>query len=126
MRLARPVLALLLAAAPLALEAQTLTRADSALVGRVLLAEDRRDSTDVAFAEAAIHSDVRVRAIAARGHGRIRDPKFVARTVLPEVPQAPIWVEPAWRLRFRALAALRDDCPALRLALMDSAWAVRL
>ncbi len=120
------VLALLLAAAPLALEAQTLTRADSALVGRVLLAEDRRDSTDVAFAEAAGHPDGRIRAIAARGHGRLRDPKFVARTTLPEVPQAPIWVEPAWRLRFRALAALRDDCPALRLALMDSAWAVRL
>ena len=120
------LLAAAVLAAPRALDAQGLSRADSALVGRVLLAEDRRDSTDVAFTEAAVHPDARLRAIALRGLGRIRDPKFAARTALPEIPQAPLWVEPAWRLRFRALTGLRDDCPALRLALMDSAWAVRL
>ncbi len=117
---------LLLAAGASRAWGQDLTRADSALVGRLLLAEDRRDSTDTAFAEAALHSDARVRTIAARGLGRIRDPKFAARSALDPVPPPPIWVEPAWRLRFRALPGLRDDCPALRLALMDSAWAVRL
>lgn len=118
--------ALLLAAAGTApLAAQALTRADSALVGRLLVAEDRRDSTDPAFAEGARHADARVRAIAARGIGRIRDPRFEARTALPPVAPPPIWVEPAWRVRLRALAPLRDDCDAMRLASGDSAWPVR-
>ncbi|MEK0430537.1 MAG: hypothetical protein RL139_341 [Gemmatimonadota bacterium] len=107
-------------------QAQTLNRADSVLVGRLLLAEDRRDSTDGAFAAGLAHADPRVRAIAVRGLGRIRDPQFAARAEAPAVPQAPLWVEPPWRLRFRQLTALRDDCAALRIAVMDSAWAVRL
>ena len=117
---------LLVSLGPALVRAQGLTRADSQLVGRLLVAEDRRDSNDGAFAAGLAHADPRIRTIAARGLGRIRDARFVARDSLPPVPQAPIWVEPAWRVRYRQLAALRDDCAALRVATMDSAWAVRL
>ncbi|MGA1417420.1 MAG: peptidylprolyl isomerase [Gemmatimonadaceae bacterium] len=106
--------------------AQTVTASDSAVIRRLLLAEDRHDTTDIAFAEGARHPDARVRTIAERGLGRIRDPKFVARSTLAPITQAPTWVEPEWRLRFRRLPALRDDCAALRLAAADSAWPVRL
>ncbi len=106
--------------------AQGLSSADSALVGRILVAEDRRDSTDAALAEGARHADARVRVIAERAGDRIRDPKFVARTSLPPLPAPPTWPEPAWRLRLRALTAVRTDCTALRTALADSAWPVRL
>lgn len=102
-----------------------LTRTDSALVGRILLAEDRRDSTDAALAEGERHGDPRVRTLVERARGRIRDPKFAERTRLPPVPPPPTWVEPEWRIRYRALPALRDDCGAMRLSLMDSTWAVR-
>lgn len=112
----------LLAAAPL----QAQTRADSALVGRILVAEDRRDSTDAAIAEGLRHGDARVRTIAVRALGRIRDPRFAARDSLPPVPAPRAWPEPAWRLRYRALAERRNDCAALRAALADSAWQVRL
>ena len=40
------------------------TKADSALVGRILLAEDRRDSTDAALAEGAAHPDARISVLA--------------------------------------------------------------
>jgi cyclophilin family peptidyl-prolyl cis-trans isomerase len=112
----------LVAAAPL----QAQTRADSALVGRILVAEDRRDSTDAAIAEGLRHGDPRVRTIATRALGRIRDPLFAARDSLPPVPTPQAWPEPAWRLRYRALAQRRDDCAALRAALADSVWHVRL
>ena len=105
--------------------AQSLTTADSTLVGRILLAEDRRDSTDAALREGATHADPRVRVLAQRAVGRIRDPRFASRDSLPRLAPPPIWVEPAWRLRLRALTALRDDCSALRLAAADSAWPVR-
>ncbi|MCE9601101.1 MAG: peptidylprolyl isomerase [Gemmatimonadetes bacterium] len=118
-------LALALVLGPRAGGAQSLTRADSALVGRILVAEDRRDAADGALAEGARHADARVRAIAARAAGRIADPLFTSRTALPAVPPPPIWVEPAWRIRHRALASMRDDCSALRLAASDSAWPVR-
>ncbi|HEV3049758.1 MAG TPA: peptidylprolyl isomerase [Longimicrobium sp.] len=116
------LLPLLLAAAPL----QAQTRADSTLVGRILVAEDRRDSTDAALAAGLRHRDARVRAIASRALGRIRDPLFAARDSLPAVPTPRAWPEPAWRLRYRALADRRTDCGALRAALADSAWQVRL
>ncbi len=103
-----------------------LTRADSALVGRILQAEDRRDSTDTALASGVGHRDERVRALAERALGRIRDPLFAERARLPALRPPPTWVEPDWRVRYRALAGLRDDCGAMRLSLMDSAWAVRL
>ena len=102
-----------------------LSRADSALIGRILLAEDRRDSTDRALADGMTHRDDRVRVIARRARGRIRDPLFAARDSLPTLAAPFTWPEPAWRLRFRALAAQRADCGALRLALADSAWPVR-
>ncbi|HWK88412.1 MAG TPA: peptidylprolyl isomerase [Longimicrobium sp.] len=113
---------LLLAPAP----ALAQTRADSALIGRILVAEDRRDSTDAAIAAGLRHADPRVRVIAGRALGRIRDPQFSARDSLPPVAAAPAWPEPAWRLRYRALAARKADCGALRAALADSVWHVRL
>jgi cyclophilin family peptidyl-prolyl cis-trans isomerase len=107
-------------------QASPLAAADSALVGRILLAEDRRDSTDGALAEGAGHADERVRTLARRAIWRIRDPKFTARDSVAKLPAPPVWPEPAWRLRFRALTAQRNDCSALGTALTDSAWPVRL
>jgi hypothetical protein len=110
----------------LAGQAATLSAADSALIGRILLAEDRRDSTDRALAEGPRHADPRVRRLAQRALGRIRDSRFAARDSFP-VGQTPVaWPEPAWRLRYRALTARRDECDVLRTALADSAWPVRL
>ncbi len=115
-------------ALPATLPAQTgtLSRADSALIGRILLAEDRRDSADAALGEGARHADVRVRILARRARGRINDPQFAARDSLPPLRAPIVWPEPAWRLRHRELTARRDDCAALRAALADSAWPVRL
>jgi len=113
---------LLLAPAP----ALAQTRADSLLVGRILAAEDRRDSADAAIAAGLRHDDGRVRLIARRALGRIRDPLFAARDSLPPVPAPRAWPEPAWRLRYRALANQRENCGALRDALADPAWQVRL
>jgi cyclophilin family peptidyl-prolyl cis-trans isomerase len=112
---------------PSALTAQSveLAAADSALIGRILLAEDRRDSTDAAIAEGLQHADLRVRTFAQRARGRIGDPRFVTRDSLPALPAPRTWPEPAWRLRYRDLANRRDDCAALRAALADSAWPVR-
>lgn len=104
----------------------TLTRSDSALVGRLLLAEDRRDSTDVALRVAGAHHDGRVRMLSQRARGRIRDPKFAARDSLPALDAPVVWPEPAWRQRYRALAAARGDCGTLRAALADASWPVRL
>ncbi len=111
-----------------ALAAQTggLSPADSALVGRILLAEDRRDSTDVALAEGSRHADAGLRLLTQRALGRIRDARFAARDSLPAARAPVVWPEPAWRLRYRALTAQRGDCAALRAALADSAWPVRL
>ncbi|MES2177098.1 MAG: peptidylprolyl isomerase [Gemmatimonadota bacterium] len=103
-----------------------LAPADSALIGRILLAEDKRDSTDVALAEGARHADIRVSTIAKRARWRIRDARFAARDSLPPLPAPPSYPEPAWRLRFRAMTAQKNECGALRAALSDSAWAVRL
>lgn len=108
------------------LAAQGLTRADSALVARILMAEDRRDTTDAAVADGRAHTDPRLRTVADRAVARTRDARFATREAFPALPQAPVWVEPAWRIRFRQLPTLRDDCPALRLAAADSAWPVRL
>ena len=121
----------LLLLAPFGARAQgaRLTPADSALVGRVLQAEDRGDATDAALTEAARHGDARVRALAARARARITDPRFAARDSLAPVvpaPASPVYPEPAWRLRFRGLTALRTDCAALTRALGDEDWRVRL
>lgn len=111
---------------PTSLGAQALTRADTALVLRILDAEDRRDSTDAALGEGVRHGDARVRDIARRARWRIADPKFAARDSLPVLPAPPAWAEPAWRLRYRALTAQGADCAAMRNALSDEAGPVRL
>ena len=98
--------------------------ADSPLVSRILLAEDRRDSLNGAFGEAARHPDERIRTLARRAAARIRDSAFAARDSFPAPVAAPPYADPAWRLRYRALQA-SAPCPALRLALGDSVWAVR-
>jgi cyclophilin family peptidyl-prolyl cis-trans isomerase len=103
-----------------------LSAADSALVGRILLAEDRRDSTDAALVTGARHGDARVRLLARRAVGRIRDSIFTGRDSFPTTRAPVTWPEPAWRLRYRALAGQRADCGALRAALGDSSWPVRL
>jgi cyclophilin family peptidyl-prolyl cis-trans isomerase len=103
-----------------------LTATDSLLVGRILLAEDRRDAGDAALGEGERHPAARVRLIARRARARIDDPKFAARdTVAP--PREPAALpEPAWHARYRALAASRADCAAIGAAMADSAWPVRL
>lgn len=120
------LVALLALPTRLAAQASTLSAADSALIGRLLLAEDRRDSTDGALAEGSRHADARVRLIAHRARGRIRDPRFAARDSLPATRAPVMWPEPAWRLRYRALTTRRAECAALRSALADGAWPVRL
>src|SRR5688572_13548776 len=118
--------ALLAIPAAVAAQDRALSAADSALVGRILLAEDRRDSSDVALMEGSRHTDVRVLVLAQRARGRIRDPRFAARDSLPALRAPVAWPEPAWRLRYRALTAQRGDCDALHAAMADSAWPVRL
>ena len=121
----RIVLLLTLTAVPASAQ-QSLSAADSALIGRILVAEDRRDSADVSLAEGSRHPDARIRILVQRARGRIADPKFAARDSLPALPAPKTWPEAAWRLRYRALTAQREDCAALATALSDSAWPVRL
>ena len=61
-----------------------------------------------------------------RARGRNVDPLFVERDSLPPLPAPTAWPEPSWRQRYRALATQQTDCNALRTALADSAWPVRL
>ena len=107
-------------------QSRVLVAADSALMGRILRAEDRRDSSAAALADGARHADVRVRTIARRARGRITDPRFGARDSLPSLPAPTHWPEPAWRVRLRGLTAPTTECAALRVAMADSAWPVRL
>jgi cyclophilin family peptidyl-prolyl cis-trans isomerase len=121
----------LLAAALVALPARSvaqaapLSAADSALIGRILLAEDRRDSAHAALGQGMRHTDARIRALARRAHGRIVDPRFAMRDSGPALPAPTTWPEPAWRLRYRGLTPT-SDCSSLRAGLADSAWPVRL
>jgi cyclophilin family peptidyl-prolyl cis-trans isomerase len=103
----------------------SLTAADTALIGRILLAEDRRDSMDAALARGAAHPNARISMMARRALHRIRDTTFAARDSFP-LPPSPTWPEPAWKERFRALLPARDDCAALRRGAMDEVWQVRL
>jgi len=123
--LAIPLLASCLLVTP-ALAQRAPSPADSALLARILLAEDRRDSASAAFQEGARYPDERIQLIARRAAARVRDPGFAARDSMPAPAAPPAYPDPAWRLRFRALAAARNDCAALRSALADSAWPVRL
>ena len=54
------VIALLAIATPALAQNRPLSATDSALIGRILVAEDRRDSTDRALDEGARHADARV------------------------------------------------------------------
>lgn len=116
----------LLAVAPGPGLAQSLTGADSSLVHRILTAEDRRAATAAALADGARHPDDRIRLIAMRARLRIADSAFKVRDALPPLPAPRTWPEPAWRLRYRALALRRDDCNAMAAGLGDSEWPVRL
>ena len=109
-----------------ALFAQTPSSPDTALVRRVLAAEDRRNTTDGAVADGMASRDARVALIARRALARMRDPRFAARDWLGTLPAPPTYSEPAWRLRYRALATRNADCAALRTALADESWHVRL
>jgi cyclophilin family peptidyl-prolyl cis-trans isomerase len=120
------LLAFLATPALSAAQSGPLSAADSALVGRILLAEDRRDTSDRALGEGLGHADARIRALSRRARGRIVDGRFAARDSLAPLRAPPSYPDPAWRLRYRALAARRTDCGALRAALADSAWPVRL
>jgi cyclophilin family peptidyl-prolyl cis-trans isomerase len=103
-----------------------LTQADSALVLRILTAEDRRDASSAALREGAVHPDARIRLIARRASLRIGDPKFVARDSLPAITPPPSYPDAPWRIRYRALAARPVNCDSIRTALADKVWAVRL
>ncbi len=107
-------------------DAHGLSRADSLLVGRLLSAEDRRDSTDHAIAEGLASREARVALIARRAMARMRDARFASRDSLGAVPAPPVYADPAWRVRYRALDPKNVDCTALAAALNDSAWHVRL
>jgi cyclophilin family peptidyl-prolyl cis-trans isomerase len=104
--------------------AQATPSVDSALVGRILVAEDRRDISDAALKEGVANADPRIQLIARRAIARIGDPKFTSRDSFPAPPAPPAYKDPAWRLRYRALHA--GDCGVLRGALADTMWHVRL
>lgn len=100
--------------------------ADSALIARLLLAEERRDTSAAAYADGLRSTDARIRVIAQRALGRSRDAQYARRDSLPPLPGPPVYTDPAWRLRYRALGARNDKCDELRAALADSTWQVRL
>ena len=96
------------------------------VIGRVLDAENRRDTVSGVLREAERHPDSAVSALAKRAIARTRDSTLSDRAALGEASPPPRWPEPAWRLRYRALASRTIDCSAVRTALTDSAWPVRL
>jgi cyclophilin family peptidyl-prolyl cis-trans isomerase len=114
-----------IALVPLVASAQRLTPADSALVGRLLLAEDRRDTSTASYQEGLRHPDARIRVIARRGWNRSRDPLFARRDSLPALPPSTVFPQPAWRARFAALTRT-TTCDELNTALADSAAPVRI
>ena len=109
---------------PCSLRSQATPSTDSALVARILLAEDKRDASDPALREGADSPDARIQLLAKRAMSRIGDPKFAARDSFPPLPAPPSYQDPVWRLRYRSLKA--GDCVPLRAALSDSNWHVRL
>ena len=106
--------------------AQILASKDSALVHRILTAEDRRDSTATALQEGAVHGDERIRLLARRASWRIAESGFPSRDSLPPLPAPTTWPEPPWRVRYRSLADHRNDCNVMAAALGDREWPVRL
>ncbi|HET7187365.1 MAG TPA: peptidylprolyl isomerase, partial [Gemmatimonadaceae bacterium] len=103
-----------------------LTRGDSALVGRMLLAEDRRDSSDAALAEGARQRDPRLRALAQRARIRIRDAKAAGRDSLAALRPPLIWPEIWWKYAYRDARAPSGDCAKLRQLMHFGSWQVQL
>lgn len=101
---------------------------DSALVRRILLAEDAREAAATALTEGRQHRDPWIVALADRASARIADPRFARRDSLAGalLPAPPSWPEPDWKPRLRALTTARDDCPAMRLGLEDRVVAVQI
>jgi peptidyl-prolyl cis-trans isomerase B (cyclophilin B) len=112
-------------------DAIALTRDDSAVVLLVLQAEESRDGSSPAIANAMRHRDPRIRTLAARAQARIADTVFAARDrfVMPKPTSderdQTVWPEPAWKVRYRAIQPARDDCAVLRRSATDAAWPVR-
>lgn len=104
----------------------SLGSSDSALIGRILAAEDRRDSTDVALREGAQHRDARVRELSRRARIRIRDARATGRDSLPAVRVPLAWTDILWKSDYRDLEKAKGDCGALRHGLQQRAWPVRL
>ncbi len=122
----RPAMMLmLLAPAAASCQRAVLSRSDSALVGRILAAEQRNDATDPALGLGEAHADLRVRTIALRTKGRIADSTFAARSELPPAAASPAWPEAAWKERYRALPGRGASCDAVMTGLGDEAWPVR-
>ena len=105
-------------------QAASFTPADSALIARVLFAEDQRDAQSSALDDGIANPDARIQLLTRRAKARIGDPKFASRDSFPPLPAPPTYADPTWRYRYRALKS--GDCVALRAALADSAWPVRL
>lgn len=118
--------ALALIALPSIVQAQQLTKADSALVGRLLLAEDRRDTSTAAYQEGLRHANARVRMIASRGLNRSRDPLYARRDSLPAPVPSKTWPQLAWRTRYAEVDSFRTNCDRMLAALNDSAVQVRM
>ncbi len=114
------------AGSPLTAQNRTLSHADSALIGRILMAEDRRDPADEALATGRRHVDTRIRLLAMRATERTRDSAFTTRDSLPPLRDPKRWPNVAWRARYRALKSRGGDCAKIRAALADPVWPVRL
>lgn len=117
---------LLVASGPLAAQRQAVSQADSALVARILMAEQRGDRGDAALTIGATHANPRIRTVAWRAAARMADSLFAARDSMPPLPAPVAWPEPDWKPRYRALTPRGTDCAVFRAALADSAWPVRL
>lgn len=105
-----------------------LAAADSALILRILSAEEERNAASAALTAGASHADSRVRRLAARATARIADSTFVARETLaqPGMPPLPAWPEPTWKARYRALGSPSSGCDSLAAAMGTARGAARV
>ena len=123
----RPTLLLLaVLAAPAAAQSAPLTPPDSALLYRILTAEDHRDRNDSALVDGTRHPDARIRSLATRALARITDSTYAARRDAPAYAPRVTWPLPEWRPRSDSLRTKRHDCTALEHAMRDGVVQVRL
>jgi hypothetical protein len=120
------LIALLVVTAEACAQQDHLSAADSALVSRILLAEQRRDGADISLGMGIRHGSAQISMLARRARARITDSLFGERDSLPRHTPPTAWPEPAWKVRYRALTPRETDCSVFRAALTDSAWPVRL